>query len=55
MLTDPKRAKNTVMLSIFFALLGSTPVKAVRRTLMKLTLDGKNLHHPEWITRTKFI
>jgi hypothetical protein len=53
MLTDPKPAKNTVMLLVFFSLLGSTRVKAALKTLMKLTLDDKNLHHPEWMTRTR--
>jgi hypothetical protein len=37
-LTDPKSVKKTVKLSIIFRLLGSTSVKAVRRTLMKLSL-----------------
>jgi len=36
-LPDHKSVKKTVKLSIFFTLLGSTSVKAVRRTLMKLT------------------
>jgi len=36
-LPDPKSVKKTVKLSIFFTLLGSTSVKAVRRTLMKLS------------------
>ncbi len=34
----PKAQKKTVKLSIFFALLGSTSAKAVRKRLMKLTL-----------------
>ncbi len=34
---DPKSAKNTVKLSIFFALLGSAGAKAACRMLMKLT------------------
>ncbi len=36
-LPDPKSVKKTVKLSIFFTLWGSTSVKAVHRTLMKLT------------------
>jgi len=36
-LTDPKSVKKTLKLSIFFMLLGSTSVKAVRRMLMKLS------------------
>ena len=36
-LTDPKRAKKTVKLSSFLALLGSACVKATRRTLVKFT------------------
>jgi len=35
---DPKSAKKTVKLSIFFALLGSALAKAAHRMLMKLTL-----------------
>jgi len=35
--TDPKSTKNTAKLSVFFALLGSSPVKAACKTLMKLT------------------
>ncbi len=38
-LADPKSVKKTVKLSIFFTLLGSASVKAVLRTLMKLTQD----------------
>ena len=38
-LVDPKSAKKTVKLSSFFALLGSTSVKAARRTLVKLNPD----------------
>jgi len=34
---DPESAKNTVKLSIFFALFGSVCVKAANRALMKLT------------------
>jgi len=36
-LTDPESVKKRVKLSIFFTLLGSTSVKAVSRTLMKLS------------------
>jgi len=39
--TDPKRAKNMVKPSIFFALLGSALVKAVHKMLMKWTLGGQ--------------
>ena len=35
--TDPKSAKKLLNLTVFFALLGSAPVKTARRTLMKLT------------------
>ncbi len=35
---DPKSVKNTVKLSIFFMLLGSTRAKAVCKILMKWTL-----------------
>jgi len=35
--TDPKRAKKTVKLSVFIALLGSAHAKAARRILVKLT------------------
>jgi len=34
---DPKSAKKIDNLTVFFTLLGSTPVKADRRMLMKLT------------------
>jgi hypothetical protein len=34
---DPKSAKKTVTLSIFFALLGFARTKAAQRSLMKLT------------------
>ncbi len=34
---DPKSVKETIKLSVFFALLGSASVKATRRTLIKLT------------------
>ncbi len=37
MLVDPESIKNTVKSSVFFTLLGSTSVKAVHRTLMKLS------------------
>jgi len=37
--TDPNSAKNTVKLSLYFALLGSLLVIAALKTLMKLTLD----------------
>ena len=36
-LADPKSAKKSLKLSSFIALLGSVRVKAVRRTLVKLT------------------
>ncbi len=36
-LADPKSAKKTVKLSVFFALSGSARVKAAHRMLMKLT------------------
>ncbi len=39
---DPKRAKNTVNLSVFFALLGSSNVKDVSKMLTNLTI-GPNL------------
>jgi len=39
MRADPKSVKKTVKLSIFFTLSGSMSVKAVVRTLMKLTPD----------------
>ena len=42
LLVDPKRAKKTVKLSSFFALLGSASVKAARRTLVKLNLADVN-------------
>jgi len=35
--TDPKRAKNTVQLSVLFALLESLCVKAARKMLVKFT------------------
>jgi hypothetical protein len=40
MCADPKSAKKTVKLSVFFALLGSVFTKATHRTLMKLTPVG---------------
>ncbi len=36
-LVDPESVKNTVRSSVSFTLLGSMSVKAVRRTLMKLS------------------
>ncbi len=36
-LVDHEGVNNTVKLSVFFALLGSMSVKAVRRTLMKFS------------------
>jgi len=36
---DPKSAKKTVKLQVFFALSGSARTKAARETLMKLTPD----------------
>jgi hypothetical protein len=39
-LADPKSAKKTDNLTVFFAPLGSAHLKAARRTLMKFTLDG---------------
>ncbi len=40
---DPKRAKNTMKSSVFFALLGSALVKAVRKMLVKLIPVKSNL------------
>ncbi len=37
---DPKSAKNSVKLSVFFALLGSASINAARKMLMKLTKGG---------------
>jgi len=37
-LADPKSVKKTVKLSIFFTHSGSTSVKAVHKTFMKLTV-----------------
>jgi len=37
---DPKSAKKTDSLTVFFALLGYISVKASRKTLMKLTPDS---------------
>jgi len=37
---SPKSAKNTVKLSVFFALLGSLHVKALHKMLVKSTLDS---------------
>jgi len=42
--TDPKSAKKTDNLTVFFALLGFAGVKAGCRTLMKLTLDSLAMH-----------
>ena len=39
MLVDPKSVKKTDYLTVFFTLLGSVSVKAVHRTLMKLSPD----------------
>jgi len=39
MCTDPKSAKKTVKLSVFFALLGYVRAKAARKMLVKLTPD----------------
>jgi len=39
MRANPKRVKNTVKLSVFFALMRSALVKAARKALVKLTLD----------------
>jgi hypothetical protein len=41
--SDPKSAKETVKLSVFFMLLRSARAKAVRRTLMNMTTDVDNL------------
>jgi len=41
---NPRSVKKTVKLSIFFILLGSTSVKAARKTLVKLTPDCHNYH-----------
>jgi hypothetical protein len=40
-LTDPKSVKKTIKWSSMFTLLGSTIVKAARKTLVKLTPDHK--------------
>jgi len=37
---DPKSAKNTIKLSVFFALLGSACIKTAQKMLMKLTLGS---------------
>jgi len=37
---DPKSVKDTYDLTVFFMLLGSMIVKAVRKMLMKLTPEG---------------
>ncbi len=41
MRVDPESVKKTVKLSIFFTLLGSTSIKAARKTLVKLTAEVK--------------
>jgi len=45
MILDPKSVKNTVMSSVSFMLLGSARVKALRRTLMKLSPDNVFILH----------
>jgi len=40
MRVDPKSAKKTDNLTVFFALLGSAPVKAAHKMLVKLTSGG---------------
>jgi len=40
---DPESSKKTENLTVFFALLGSAPLKAACRALMKLT-PGLSLH-----------
>jgi len=40
MLADPKGAKKTDNLTVFFAPLGSAHLKAASRTVMKLTFNG---------------
>jgi len=40
---DPERVKNTDDLTVFFTLSGSMSVKAVPRTLMKLSLGVSKL------------
>ncbi len=47
MFADPKSAKKTDNLTIFFALLGSARVKAAQRTLMKL-IPGIQLFIPRF-------
>jgi len=39
---DPKRAKNTVKLLVFFALLGSVSIKAACKMLVKSTPEIKS-------------
>ena len=56
MLVDPKRAKKTVKLSSFFALLGSGSVKAAHRTLVKLNHgEVKFLKKPRALAKIKNI
>jgi len=45
---DPKSAKKTVKLSVFFTLLGSASAKATHRTLIKLT-PGVNFINMLWV------
>ena len=45
---DPKIAKKTVKFSSFIALLGSSHVKAARRTLVKLTPDLEDEYEGYW-------
>ncbi len=46
---DPKSVKDTDNLTVFFTLLGSTSIKAVRRMLVKLTPDEE--HYSTWQSR----
>jgi len=41
---DPESAKRQKKLSVFFALLGSTPAKAAHKMLMKSTLGVMQIH-----------
>jgi len=52
MCADPKSAKKTVKLSVFFALWGSALVKAAQRTLMKLT-PGLKYINKWWLKKCK--
>jgi len=45
---DPESAKNTVNLSVLFALLGSAHKKAACRTLIKLTPSSESVH--QWFS-----